>query len=119
MAQLSYILLGLAVGTFSGFMGIGGGILLAPALVYIFGLTQHQAQGTSLAAMVPPITLLAALKYYHNGNVRLDIVVFIALGFMVGGAIGATLVHGIPDAILKKIFGLILLLVGVKMFVFT
>lgn len=119
MMQLSYILLGLTAGTFSGFMGLGGGILLAPALVYIFGLTQHQAQGTSLTVMVPPITLLAALKYYHSGNVRLDIAVFIALGFMAGGVIGATLVHGVPDAILKKIFGLILLLVGIKMFVFT
>jgi uncharacterized membrane protein YfcA len=119
MIQLSYILLGLAAGTFSGFMGLGGGILLAPALVYIFGLTQHQAQGTSLAVMIPPITLLAALKYYHSGNVRLDIAVFIAFGFIAGGLVGATLAHGIPDAVLKKIFGLILLLVGVKMFVFT
>ncbi|MCX5712920.1 MAG: sulfite exporter TauE/SafE family protein [Candidatus Omnitrophica bacterium] len=119
MAQLSYILLGLAAGTFSGFMGLGGGILLAPALVYIFGLTQHQAQGTSLAVMVPPITLLAALKYYHSGNVRLDIAIFIALGFIAGGLAGATLVNWVPDAILKKIFGLVLLLVGIKMFVFT
>jgi len=119
MAQLSYILLGLTAGIFSGFMGLGGGILLAPALVYIFGLTQHQAQGTSLAVMVPPITLLAALKYYHSGNVRLDIAVFIAMGFVAGGLVGATLVHGVGDVALKKIFGSILLLVGVKMLVFT
>jgi len=119
MVQFSYILLGLVAGTFSGFMGLGGGILLAPALVYIFGLTQHQAQGTSLAVMIPPITLLAALKYYHSGNVRLDIAVFIALGFLAGGVVGATLVHGVGDAVLKRIFGSILLLVGVKMLVFT
>ncbi|MCX5666345.1 MAG: sulfite exporter TauE/SafE family protein [Candidatus Omnitrophica bacterium] len=119
MTQLSYILLGLAAGTLSGFMGLGGGILLAPALVYIFGLTQHQAQGTSLAVMIPPITLLAALKYYHSGNVRLDIALFVAIGFVAGGLAGATLVNWVPDALLKKIFGLILLLVGIKMFVFT
>lgn len=119
MSQLSYILLGLAAGTFSGFMGIGGGILLAPALVYIFGLSQHQAQGTSLAVMIPPITLLAALKYYYSGNVRLDMAVFIALGFIVGGVLGATLVNWVPDTVLKKVFGLILLLIGIKMFVFT
>ncbi|MFA5085958.1 MAG: sulfite exporter TauE/SafE family protein, partial [Candidatus Omnitrophota bacterium] len=101
------------------FMGLGGGVLLAPALVYIFGLTQHQAQGTSLAVMVPPITLLAAIKYYHSGNVRLDIAVFIALGFIAGSLVGATVVHGVPDAALKKIFGLILMLIGIKMFVFT
>lgn len=119
MAQLSYILLGLAAGLFSGFMGLGGGIVLAPALVYIFGLTQHQAQGTSLTVMVPPITLLAALKYYHSGNVRIDMAVFIAFGFIAGGIVGATLVHGVPDVILKKIFGLMLLLIGAKMFIFT
>lgn len=119
MMQICYILLGLATGVVSGFMGLGGGILLAPALVYIFGLTQHQAQGTSLAVMVPPITLLAALKYYRSGNVKLDVVAFIAFGFMAGGVIGATLAHVVPDALLKKIFGLVLLLIGVKMFVFT
>lgn len=119
MIHLSYILLGLAAGTFSGFMGLGGGVLLAPALVYIFGLTQHQAQGTSLAVMVPPITLLAALKYYHSGNVKLDVAIFIALGFLAGGIMGATLAHAVPDAILKKIFGIVLLLIGIKMFVFT
>jgi hypothetical protein len=119
MIQLSYILLGLVAGAFSGFMGLGGGILLAPALVYLFGLTQHQAQGTSLAVMIPPITLLAALKYYHSGNVRIDIAVFIAIGFIAGGLAGATMAHGIPDIILKKIFGLILLLIGIKMFIFT
>jgi hypothetical protein len=119
MMQLSYILLGLSAGTLSGFMGLGGGILLAPALVYIFGLSQHQAQGTSLAVMIPPITLLAALRYYHSGNVRLDIAIFIALGFLAGGLIGANMAHGVSDAILKKIFGLILLFIGVKMFVFT
>ena len=119
MAQFSYILLGLAAGTFSGFMGLGGGILLTPALVYIFGLSQHQAQGTSLAVMVPPITLLAALRYYYSGNVRLDIAVFIALGFMVGGIIGAQIVQAVPDMVLKKIFGAILLIMALKMIVFT
>jgi uncharacterized membrane protein YfcA len=119
MIHLSYILLDLAAGTFGGFMGLGGGILLTPALVYIFGLTQHQAQGTSLAVMVPPITLLAAIKYYHSGDVKLDMALFIALGFVAGGLIGASLVQWIPDVLLKKIFGLMLLLVGVKMLVFT
>ena len=119
MAQLSYILLGLFAGTFSGFMGLGGGVLIAPALVYIFGLTQHQAQGTSLAVMVPPITLLAALTYYRSGNVRLDMALFIAIGFIAGGLLGAALVQGVPDVAMKKIFGLILLCIGIKMLFFT
>ena len=119
MINLAYILLGLAAGCFSGFMGLGGGILLTPALVYIFGLTQHQAQGTSLAVMVPPITLLAALRYYYSGNVKLDIAIFIALGFALGVLLGANIVQSIPDLMLKKIFGFILLIVAVKMIIFT
>ena len=119
MVQLAYVTLGLAAGLFSGFMGLGGGILLTPVLVYIFGLTQHQAQGTSLAVMVPPITLLAALRYYYSGNVKLDIAIFIALGFVAGGLAGAQIVQYIPDIVLKKIFGAILLVVAVKMIVFT
>lgn len=119
MIQLAYILLGLTAGTFSGFMGLGGGILLTPALVYIFGLSQHQAQGTSLAVMVPPITLLAALRYYYGGNVKINVAMFIALGFVAGGLIGAHIVQFIPDLILKKVFGAVLLLIAIKMIVFT
>jgi uncharacterized membrane protein YfcA len=119
MIQLAYVALGLTAGLFSGFMGLGGGILLTPVLVYIFGLTQHQAQGTSLAVMVPPITLLAALRYYYSGNVKLNIAIFIALGFMAGGLIGAQLVQAVPDLVLKKIFGGIMLLVAIKMLIFT
>lgn len=119
MTHLSYALLGLAAGIFGGFMGLGGGIILIPALVYIFGLTQHQAQGTSLAIMVPPITLLAAIRYYKSGDVKLNMAVFIALGFIAGGLLGANIVQGIPDLILKKIFGFMLLFVAAKMILFT
>ena len=119
MLYMGYIILGLVAGIFSGFMGLGGGILLTPALVYIFGLTQHQAQGTSLAVMIPPITLLAALRYYYSGNVKLNIAVFIAAGFIIGGLVGANFVQNIPDVVLKKIFGFILLLVAIKMIIFT
>jgi len=111
----AYVLLGLVGGISSGFLGIGGGAILIPALVYMFGLTQHQAQGTTLALMVPPIGLLAALKYYYQGNVKLNIAAFICLGFFVGGLIGAMYVQKIPDSVLKKIFGVFLLCVSVKM----
>lgn len=119
MLHLSYMLLGLSVGIFSGFMGLGGGIILIPALIYIFGLTQHQAQGTSLAIMVPPITLLAAIKYYQSGNVKLNMTIFIALGFVVGGLLGADIVRNIPDIILRKIFGFIMLVVALRMIIFS
>ncbi|MFH1338601.1 MAG: sulfite exporter TauE/SafE family protein [Candidatus Omnitrophota bacterium] len=110
-----YIALGLLAGTCSGFLGIGGGTIIIPVLVYAFGLTQHQAQGTTLALMIPPIGLLAALKYYHEGNVNIQIAVFICLGFFIGGLLGAYLVTPIPDPVLKKVFGLFLMGVAIKM----
>lgn len=111
----TYIALGLMAGIASGFLGIGGGSILIPVLVYLFGLSQHQAQGTTLAIMVPPIGLLAAWKYYSEGNVKLGMAAFICLGFLVGGLVGAILVHKVPASILKKIFGGFLLLVSLNM----
>lgn len=110
-----YIALGLLAGTCSGFLGIGGGTIIIPVLVYAFGLTQHQAQGTTLALMVPPIGLLAALKYYYEGNVDIRIAAFVCLGFFIGGLLGAHLVTPVPEAILKKVFGLFLIGVALKM----
>jgi hypothetical protein len=110
-----YILWGVIAGAASGFLGIGGGLILVPVFVLIFGLTQHQAQGTTLALMIPPIGFLAALKYYSEGNVNLKIAAFVCLGFFFGGYIGATLVHYVPDILLKRIFGFILLFVSLRL----
>lgn len=115
MNPLLFVLLGLAAGVFGGMMGLGGGLIIIPALVYLFGFTQHQAQGISLAAMVPPITLLAAWQYYSKGHVKLDVAGFICLGFFVGGFIGAYFVQGIPGPVLKRIFGVMLLLVSMRL----
>ena len=115
MQQSLYIILGLVAGIFGGVFGIGGGTILIPVMVYIFGLTQHQAQGTTLAAMVPPIGLLAAWRYWHAGNVKLSMAGFICIGFLVGGLIGANLVQNVSDPILKKFFGVFLLLVSLEM----
>lgn len=114
MMPLAYIVLGLVAGIASGVFGIGGGSILIPALVYLFSLTQHQAQGTTLATMVLPIGLLAAWKYYQQGNVKLSIAAFIVCGFVVGGLIGAYIAHKIDDSLLKKLFGAFLLLVALK-----
>ncbi len=111
----TYIALGLMAGVGSGFLGIGGGSILIPVLVYLFGLSQHQAQGTTLAIMIPPIGLLAAWKYYVEGNVKLNMAAFICIGFLVGGLIGAIFVHKVPAPILKKIFGGFLLLISINM----
>ncbi|MDD2752055.1 MAG: sulfite exporter TauE/SafE family protein [Candidatus Omnitrophica bacterium] len=112
-----YIFLGLMAGVFSGMFGVGGATILIPALVFLAGLTQHQAQGTTLAALVPPIGLLAALKYYQAGNVKLGIAGLICLGFFFGGFVGAQFVQGWPDQLLKKFFGIFLLLVSLRMIV--
>lgn len=116
MTQILYIILGFIAGILGGIFGIGGGIVLIPALVLLFGLTQHQAQGTTLALMVPPIGLLAALRYYQAGNVKLGVAGFICLGFFVGGLIGANLVQNLSDPLLKKIFALFLFFVSLRMF---
>lgn len=115
MSVIFYVVLGLVAGIFGGMLGIGGGSVLIPALVYLCGLTQHQAQGTTLAIMVPPIGLLAAWRYWQSGNVKLSIAGFVCAGFFIGGLLGASLIQNIPEAILKKIFGVFLLLVSLKM----
>ncbi len=118
MNTVLYVALGLVAGIFGGMFGIGGGTILIPALVYLFGLTQHQAQGTTLAIMVPPIGLLAALRYYYSGNVKLGMAGFICLGFFVGGLIGANFVQNLSDPLLKRLFGVFLLFVAIEM-IFT
>jgi uncharacterized membrane protein YfcA len=118
MHQLLYVLLGVVAGIFSGIFGIGGGTILIPATVFLFGLTQHQAQGTTLALMVPPIGLLAAWRYWQAGNVKLNMAVFICLGFFLGGLIGAHMIQNMSDPLLKKLFGIFLLLVSLRM-IFT
>ncbi|MBI2560210.1 MAG: sulfite exporter TauE/SafE family protein [Planctomycetes bacterium] len=115
MFHAGLLVLGIIAGVFGGLFGIGGGTIVIPALVYLFGLSQHQAQGTSLAMMVPPVTFLAAWKYYQGGHINLKIAAFIALGFIIGGLIGATVVQPVSDPLLKKGFGVFLLFVGVRM----
>jgi hypothetical protein len=109
------LLLGLLAGVLSGLIGIGGGIVIVPALVLLFGLSQHTAQGTTLALMVPPIGLLAAWTYYKGGFVDLKMAGLICVGFFLGGLLGAKFAIAIPDQLLKKIFGVVLFLVSLKM----
>jgi len=110
-----YILLGLVAGIFSGVVGLGGGVIIVPALVFLFGMTQHQAQGTTLALLVPPIGILAAYEYYRRGFVDIRIAALICLGFVAGSVIGARIGTSLPEDILKKVFGVALLLIGAKM----
>jgi uncharacterized membrane protein YfcA len=109
------LFLGLLAGILSGLLGIGGGILIIPALVFVVGLTQRQAQGTTLALMVPPIGLLAAWTYYKQGHVDLKIAGLICLGFFFGGLLGAKLAGVVSATMLKKLFGVALLITALKM----
>jgi len=110
-----YIMVGLIAGVASGFFGIGGGTILIPALVYLLSCTQHQAQGTSLAAILPPVFFLAVLKYHSAGNVKIQMAIFISLGILLGGLFGAIFAHKVPDPYLKKLFGFYLFLLSLKM----
>lgn len=112
MNLLLLAVFGVAVGVLSGLLGIGGGIVLVPGLMLLFGFSQPEAQGTSLAVMIPPIGLFAALVYYQHGYVRLPVAGWIALGFLVGALIGAKLVPSIPPTALRIAFGLLLLYEG-------
>jgi len=113
--NLFYLFLGIISGILSGFLGIGGGSILIPAFVYLLGLSQHQAQGTTLALMVPPIGLMAALRYYFEGNVNLKIAFWVCIGFFFGAFLGADFAQKVSDTLLKKIFGVFLLLISLKM----
>jgi len=112
---LLYILLGLTAGVLSGLIGIGGGVIIVPALVFLFGLSQHQAQGTTLALLVPPIGILAAWTYYKQGYVDIRIAALVAIGFLVGSLLGAKLSTGLSNVVLEKVFGIALLLIAIKM----
>lgn len=115
MQQILYIAIGLGAGIMGGMFGIGGGTIMIPAMVYLFGLSQLQAQGTSLAVMLPPIGILAALRYYQSGNVKLGMAAFICLGFVIGGFIGADMVQNLPNLWIKRAFGVFLLFISLKM----
>lgn len=115
MFHLGYVVLGLFAGILSGLVGIGGGILIIPALVYIFKFSQHQAQGTTLALMLPPIGLLAVWTYYKWGYIQWIPAGLICLGFLFGGWMGARVAVTIPKETLSRVFGTVLVLVGLYM----
>ncbi len=107
-----YIIVGLFAGVVSGTIGIGGGVVIIPCLVYIFGFSQHAAQGTTLAMLIPPIGFLAALTYYKQGHVNFIVAGLMCLGFVLGGYFGSKFAVGLPEVILRKVFGGCLLLIA-------
>ncbi len=110
------VIIGLVAGTFSGLIGIGGAIIIIPSLVFLLGMDQYSAQGTSLATMLLPIGLLAALNYYKAGELNIKYAMIIAVAFVVGGYLGSKVALQIPEAILRKVFAAILVVIAIKMF---
>jgi uncharacterized protein len=116
---LGLLVVGLAAGTLSGLLGIGGATIMIPALLLIFKTSQHLAQGTSIAALLMPVGALALFKYYQAGNVNWKFALLIAVGFLIGGLIGGTLAQPLPEMWLKKAFALYLLIIAVQMLFFS
>ena len=115
MSIFVLILIGFCAGLLSGLVGVGGGILIIPLLIIFLGFTQHQAQGTALFAMLPPIGILAALNYYKQGFVRWEYAAIIALTFVVGGYFGSKISISLTDQTVKRLFGFVMLIGAIKM----
>ena len=112
------IALGIATGALSSIVGVGGGIILVPALIYIFGYQQMDAQGISLALIMFPVGMLGVLQYYKAGHVDFSIVGIIAIGFVLGSFLGSKFALSIPQETIKKIFAVMMLLIAIKMLFF-
>jgi uncharacterized protein len=112
------ILTGLAAGIFSGLIGIGGGIIIVPALVMLVGFSQHQAQGTSLGMLMLPVGILGVINYYKKGYVDYRIVLILAIGFVIGAYFGSKLAIKLPSDTIKKIFAVVMILVAIRMLFF-
>lgn len=113
-----FILIGIAAGILSGMFGIGGGVIVVPALIYLCGFSQLKAQGTSLAILLPPIGIFAFIEYYKNGDVNLKAGMLIALFLILGSILGSKISNSIPTDLLRKGFGILMILVSLKM-IFT
>lgn len=112
---LALLLIGVAAGFASGFVGVGGGIIIVPALVFFLGYSQHMAQGTSLALMLPPIGLLGFYNYYKTGNANLTAALIIAAAFVAGAYFGSKISLSLDQRIVKKVFGGVMMLAAAKL----
>jgi uncharacterized membrane protein YfcA len=117
---LTVLIIGLAAGVLSGLVGVGGGIIMVPALVFFMSYTQHQAQGTSLGVLTLPVVIIASLYYYHQCQklgtpMDLRVIGLLAVGFVIGGYFGSKIALSLNTEILKKIFAIVLFYTAVKM----
>jgi uncharacterized protein len=112
---LVLVLIGVAAGMLSGFVGVGGGIIIVPALMWLLGYTQHQATGTSLAVLLLPVGILAVINYHKAGNLDWKAALIISATFVIGAYFGSKLSLSLPAATVKKIFGGVMILAAIKL----
>lgn len=112
------ILIGIAGGILSGMFGVGGGIIIVPAFVFFLSMSQHEAQGTSLGLMLFPIGILAAYNYHKSGQMDIQAGLIVAAAFVIGGYFGSKISLGLDQALLKRVFGVLMLLISLKL-IFT
>jgi len=115
---LIIILVGVAAGMLGGMVGVGGGIIIVPALVYFLGFSQKTAQGTSLGLIMLPVGILGVLQYYKQGHVDFRVVGVLAIGFLAGSYFGSRFSLSLPQETIKKVFAILLVIIAVKMFFF-
>lgn len=112
---ISLIIIGILAGILSGLVGVGGGVIMVPLMVLFFGMTQHQAQGTSLAVLAVPVTAFAVYNYYQEGHINVKFALIIAIFFVIGSIIGSKFAISLDQKTLKKIFAIILIVIAGKM----
>lgn len=105
---ITILLIGLFAGILSGLVGVGGGLIIVPALIFFLGFTQHQAQGTSLGLLLLPVGILAVINYYNKGNVDIKVVAIMSVAFIAGGYFGSKLALRMSEDTVKKIFAVFL-----------
>ena len=115
---LIIILVGIAAGMLGGLVGVGGGIIIVPALVYFIGFSQKAAQGTSLGLILLPVGILGVLQYYKQGHVDFRVVGILAVGFLIGSYFGSKVALSLPQETVKKIFAILMVVIAVKMLFF-
>lgn len=116
MEVLAYLLIGVGAGIVGGFFGIGGGVVILPALIFLKGFSQKMAQGTSLVALIAPVGLLGLINYYKDKQVDLQAGGWIALGFFGGGYLGSKIALNLDENLLRKGFAVFLVLIAVQLF---
>ena len=111
---VTIMIIGVVAGVFSGFVGLGGGMIVVPALVFFLGFSQHSAQGTSLAMMLPPIGILAVYNYHRAGHLDIKVALILAASFIIGSYFGSKYAIALPADTVKKVFGVAIILIGIK-----